>query len=87
MHSDTKYEYLTQEVLNFFKEENIKLSTAIADKHQNQVSEAINNQIKYNTVLSLLEGGVNSIKFRNLMRIQPNQFKYQSKIKKAQNKE
>lgn len=89
VHSDTKCDYFTKDIVNVFKEEDedTEISVSIADKDQTQVLEAINNQIKYNTIWSLLEEGGNSIKYRNLMRIQPDKFKHQAKRKKAADKE
>lgn len=87
VHSDKENEYFTPRILKLFKKENIQLSLAVADKHQNQVSEAVNNQIKFSTVLYLLENDKNTKEFSNLVRIQPDKFKHKLKTNKAQSKE
>lgn len=86
MHSDSEEEYTTPQILKFFKEENIKVSVAISDKHQNQVSEALNNQIKYFTALSILDEHNDTKAFRKLINIQPDKFNHKSKTRKAQDK-
>ena len=89
VHSDSENEYFTSHIIELFKEENIQVSVSVsvADKHQNQVSEAVNNQIKFSTVCNIIEEGQNTKEFRNLVRIQPDKFKHKSKVSKAQSKE
>lgn len=86
VHSDSESEYTTPEILEFFKNEKIKISISIADQHQNQVSESVNNSIKYYTVLNLLEDGQNSTELRKLISQQLDKFKYKSKKIKARDK-
>ena len=58
------------------KEHNIQTSLALGAKHQNQVSESINDKIKYETILHLLNQDNRPL--RNLIKIQPSTFKYKS---------
>ena len=87
IHSDAEDEYFSTHLVKFFKEENIDISVGISDKHQNQVSEAVNNRIKFSTVFNLLKEGRNIKAFKDLVRIQPAKFKHKSKKSKAQNKD
>jgi hypothetical protein len=53
--SDLKAEYYKTSIIeNFFKEEQISISLAYGDKQQNQVSESVNDKIKYYTICELL---------------------------------
>lgn len=55
VHSNLNDEYYKKpEIEKFFKEEQIKVSLAFGDKHQNQVSESVNDKIKYQVILKLI---------------------------------
>jgi len=55
IHSDLKYKYYRLlEIEKFFAEEQIKISLALGAKHQNQVSESVNDKIKAQMILDLI---------------------------------
>lgn len=85
IHSDLKENsYKSNEIINFFEKSDIKTSLALGNKHQNQVSESINDKIKYEAILCLLDQDNRPL--RNLIKIQPSPFKYKSKKMKAKSK-
>ena len=85
IHSDLEQEYYKHKIIKeFFEREEIYISLAAGDRHQNQVSESINNRIKCETILYLLSNTNASLKA--LIKTQPEQFKGKSKNTKAASK-
>jgi integrase len=85
IHSDLKTEYTGPEVKKVFAEENIEVSSAIGDRHQNQVSETINDKIKALVVLELFIKETRGLKA--LIKIQPANFKGKTQVSKSRSSE
>lgn len=82
IHSDLKEEYYkSKEIIRFFEEEKIQLSLASGNKHQNQVSESINDKIKYETILYLISKDMRLL--RALIKTQFSIFKGKNNKNKA----
>ena len=67
VHSDTEKAFHSKKVRQFLGEKNIYVSVTEGKKNQNQVSEAVNNQIKY-LVASVLLEKTNSTGYRNFLK-------------------
>lgn len=85
VHSDLAPEYTSPKVQEFCKKHNIELSVSSGDKHQNQVSESINDKIKALTILELINKDTRGL--RALIKAQPSAFKGISKTHKSRSKE
>jgi integrase len=82
IHSDLGREYYDRKpIRDFLERQEIAVSLAAGDRHQNQVSESINNRIKHETILHLISQDNKSL--RALVKTQPEQFKGKSKESKA----
>lgn len=81
IHSDLKAEYTGPEVKKVFVKENIEISSATGDRHQNQVSETINDKIKALLVLELFIKDTRTL--RALIKTQPATFKGKTQVSKS----
>ena len=85
IHSDLNAEYTGSEVKKVFAEYNIEVSSATGDRHQNQVSESINDKVKALVVLEFLLKDTTGL--RALIKTQPTPFKGKTQVSKSRSSE
>lgn len=87
IHSDLAEEYNTDQIQKYLDKENIQISLSLSDKHQNQVSESVNDKIKYYTIFNILSSKKKPRTVRDLITSQPDKFKGKSSKTRARDKD